>query len=161
MESRGEISAPASIAANSPSIRDALISYGILQQSPGRISFCHQRYLDHLIAERLLRQIYERAGSVLSWLGPKENQSLFRREQLHQVLAMLAEESPPDFLSNARELLESIQVRFHLKHLVLELIGQLDEISGEISEYCLALVDDTCGCCARWPSTFLIRSRKY
>jgi hypothetical protein len=142
MESRGEISAPASIAANSPSIRDALISYGILQQSLGTISFCHQRYLDHLIAERLLRQIYKGAGSVLSWLGPKENQSLFRREQLRQVLAMLAEESPPDFLSNAQELLKSIQVRFHLKHLVLELIGQLDEIRGEIGEYCLALTDD-------------------
>lgn len=143
MESRGEISAPVSITAKNPSIRNALISYGILQQSLGRISFCHQRYLDHLIAERLLRQIYEGAGSVLSWLGAKENQSLFRREQLRQVLAMLAEESPPEFLSSALELLESEKVHFHLKHLVLELVGQLDEIPGEIGEYCLALVDDT------------------
>lgn len=142
MENRGEISAPVSITANNPSIRDAFISYGILQQSPGRISFCHQRYLDYLIAERLLRQIYKGAGSVLSWLGLKENQSLFRREQLRQVLAMLAEDSPSDFLDNARELLESGEVRFHLKHLVLELIGQLDEIPEEIGEYCLALVDD-------------------
>ena len=142
MENRGEISAPVSITAKNPSIRDALISYGILQQSPGRISFCHQRFLDHLIAERLLRQIYEGAGSVLSWLGAKENQSLLRREQLRQVLAMLSEESPPDFLSSALELLESEKVRFHLKHLVLELVGQLDEIPGEIGEYCLDLVDD-------------------
>lgn len=143
MERRGENSVPASFAAINPLIRDALISYGILQQSPGRISFCHQRYLDHLIAERLLRWIYKGAGSVLSWLGPRENQSLFRREQLRQILSLLAEESLSDFLTNARELLESKEVRFHLKHLVLELIGQLGKISRETGEYCLNLMDDT------------------
>ena len=142
METKGEISAPVSITPNNPLIQDALISYGILQKSPGRISFCHQRYLDHLIAERVVRQIFKGAGTVTSWLGPKENQSLFRREQLRQALVMLADESPSDFLSNGRELLESDEVRFHLKHLVLELIGQLDEISEEIAKYCLILLED-------------------
>ncbi len=142
MENKGDISAPASIAAQSPSIRDALVSFGILQPSPGRISFCHQRYLDHLIAERLLRRIYQGTGSVLDWLGPRENQSLFRREQLRQVLAMMSEESPPVFFNTARELLESTSVRFHLKHLVLELIGQLDEITEDIGRYFLNLLND-------------------
>lgn len=45
MENKGEISAPAGIVAKNPSIRDALISFGILQPSPGRIGFCHQRFL--------------------------------------------------------------------------------------------------------------------
>ncbi|MEN8130113.1 MAG: hypothetical protein ABFS45_07930 [Pseudomonadota bacterium] len=143
MEKYGEISAPASIASKKPLIRDALTSYGILQCNPGRISFCHQRYLDHLIAERLLDRIYSGEGSVISWLGPRKNQSLYRRDQLRQVLAMLAEESPLDFLSNAQELLESAEVRFHLKHLVIELIGQLDEIPREIAGYCLKLMVDS------------------
>ncbi len=142
MENTGEISAPARIVANAPSVRDAFISFGILQPSPGRISFCHQRYLDYLIAERLLRRIDQGAGSVRDWLGPKENQSLFRREQLRQVLAMLSEESPADFFNTARELLESTAVRFHLKHLVLELIGQLDAIPGDIGSYFLGLLND-------------------
>ena len=106
-----------------------------------RISFCHQRYLDHLIAERLLQKIYQGTGSVIEWLGPKENQSLFRREQLRQVLAMLSEESPGDFFNTARELLESTAVRFHLKHLVLELIGQIDEIADDFGAYFLKLLD--------------------
>ena len=142
MESRGEISAPASVAPKDPVVRDALISFGIIQQGVGRISFCHQRYLDHLIAERLLQKIYHRTGSVIDWLGPRENQSLFRREQLRQVLAMLSEESPVDFFNSARELFESEAVRFHLKHLVLELIGQLDEITANIGSYFLGLLDD-------------------
>jgi hypothetical protein len=135
LERSGEISAPVSIVAQKPIIRDALVSFGILQSSAGRISFCHQRYLDHLIAERLLQHIYQGNGSVLDWLGPKETQSLFRREQLRQALAMLSEETPADFFNTARELLESTAVRFHLKHLVLELIGQLDEITDDIGNF--------------------------
>jgi len=142
MESRGEISAPASVAAKDPVVRDAFISFGILQQGAGRISFCHQRYLDHLIAERLLQKIYQGTGSVIDWLGSRQNQSLFRREQLRQVLAMLAEESPDDFLETARTLLESKDVRFHLKHLVLELIGQMDRITSGLGSYFLGLLDD-------------------
>lgn len=142
MEGKGEISAPATLVAKNPAVRDAFVSFGILQPGAVRISFCHQRYLDHLIAERLLQKIYQGTGSVIEWLGPKENQSLFRREQLRQVLAMLSEESLADFFNTARGLLESTAVRFHLKHLVLELIGQLDEIADDIGKYFLRLLDE-------------------
>jgi len=142
MEEKGEISAPASIGAQKPNVRDALVSFGILQLSPGRITFCHQRYLDHLVAERILQSVYQGTGSVLSWLGTKENQSLFRREQLRQALGMLVDESPEDFFSAARELLESADVHFHLKHLVLEVIGQLDKINEDIGNYFLNLLND-------------------
>jgi len=142
MEEKGEISAPPSIGGKNPTVRDVLVSFGILQLSPDRISFCHQRYLDHLIAERILQSIYQGTGSVLSWLGTKENQSLFRREQLRQVLGMLVDESPADFFSTAMELLESADVRFHLKHLVLELIGQLHEVTDDIGRYFLNLLND-------------------
>ena len=142
MEGKGEISAPATLVTKDPALRDACVSFGILQQGAGRISFCHQRYLDHLIAERLLQKIYQGTGSVIEWLGPKANQSLFRREQLRQVLAMLSEEAPADFFNTARGLLESAAVRFHLKLLVLEMIGQLDEITDDIGEYFLKLIDE-------------------
>jgi hypothetical protein len=142
MENRGEVSAPANIASQDPLVRDALTSYGILQQEPHKIVFSHQRYLDYLIAKRLLLQIYKGTRSVLGWLGTKEKQSLFRREQLRQILALLADESPSDFISSAKELLESVDIRFHLKHLVLELIGQLDEIEEDIGKYCLSLINN-------------------
>ena len=41
MESRGTVSAPTRISEKNPSVQDSLISYGILQKSAGRISFCH------------------------------------------------------------------------------------------------------------------------
>ena len=141
-EYRWEISIPAGLASGNPHIRDVLISYGILQESAGRIIFCHQRYLDHLIAERLLKQVCMGNGSVLLWLGSKEKQSLVRREQLRQVLAMLSEQAPLDFSAHIREILESEEIRFHLKHLVLEVVGLLKEINENIGKYFNALMDD-------------------
>lgn len=142
MESQGKISAPARIAESYPKIAEALYSYGIIQQSFGRVSFCHQCYLDFLIASRLLKQIDESIESIFKWLGPKEKQSLFRREQLRQALAMLADESKTRFLRISQEILLSKEVRFHIKHLLLELIGTLDEIPDELGKYCLKLYCD-------------------
>ncbi len=139
MENQGEISAPVVMAQQKTRVRNALISYGVLQKNQNRISFCHQRYLDYLIAERLLIRIYEKSSSIKEWLGGKEKQTLFRREQLRQVLASLADESLKEFFDNARTLLESEEVRFHLKHLILQMIGQLDELTEDIGNYCLAL----------------------
>jgi hypothetical protein len=143
MESSGEVSVPEVIAAQNPKLSSALISYGVLQLSQKRISFCHQRYLDYLVAERLSLQIYAQKSSILDWLGGKEKQSLFRREQLRQVLALLVDDSLSNFLISAKILLEAATVRFHLKHLVLELIGQLDDITEDIGTYCLVLTEDS------------------
>jgi hypothetical protein len=142
MEQNGKISAPSRIIASWPRIKEALFSYGVLQESAGMISFCHQSYLDYLIAERLLRQMDAGTGSILGWLGTKENQSLFRREQLRQVLVMLAEESQRRFLLSVKQLLETEEVRFHIKHLALEVIGSQEEITEELGDYCLTLYRD-------------------
>jgi len=142
MESHVEISAPIVLTQRNPRVRDALISYGVLQKNGKRISFCHQRYLDYLIAERILIRINEKSSSIKDWLGEKEKQTLFRREQLRQVFASQVDASLAEFFNNARLLLESAEVRFHLKHLILEILGQLDEVTEDISNYCLALAND-------------------
>ncbi len=141
-ETHGRISVPIRVASLWPNIIEALCSYGILQENSGQISFCHQRYLDYLIAERLLNQIDAGSGDILVWLGIKEKQSLFRREQLRQALVIMSEESPQKFLQSAKQILESTQVRFHIKHLVLEIIGFQEKVSDEIGNYCLDLLGD-------------------
>lgn len=142
MELHGKISAPKRISANSPTVLDALCSHAILQEDAGQLTFCHQSYLDYLIADRLLRQIDKGTGTVIDWLGPKERQSLFRREQLRQVLAMLYQESATHFLTSVKQILDSGEIRFHLKHLVLEVIGQLENPDEPIWNYCVTLLND-------------------
>ncbi len=142
MELHGKISAPERVAGNSPTVLDALCSHAIFQEDAGQLTFCHQSYLDYLIADRVLCQIDMGTGTVIDWLGPKERQSLFRREQLRQVLAMLYDDSSADFLRSVKQILESGNVRFHLKHLVLEVIGQLENPDEPIGNYCVLLLND-------------------
>jgi len=139
IESNGKISVPERVVSSWPSVIDAFCSYGVLQKNSGMINFCHQRYLDHLIANNLLAQIDAGTRNVLDWLGAKEKQSLFRREQLRQALVMISEESPERFLQSAQQVLASNEVRFHIKHLVLEIIGSQEDISDEFGQYCLDL----------------------
>ncbi len=142
MEQKGKISSPRRIVTSHPRIYEALCSYGILQEEANRVSFCHQRYLDYLIADRLLLGIYQGSGKILDWLGDREQQSLFRREQLRQALVMLSEEDPHLFFSETKAILEAMSVRFHIKHLVLELIGQQETITEGLFDYCFSLFQD-------------------
>jgi hypothetical protein len=142
MELKGKISAPASLISNRQKINTELHTLGVIRTDDMQITFCHQSYLDFRIADRLLREIHQGAGRVKDWLGTKENQSLFRREQLRQVLLLLSDDSPSEFLSNIRELLEDRNIRFHLKHLILEVIGQIEEPSQLLCDYLLELIAD-------------------
>ena len=146
MERMGRISMPERIISPTPRINEALFSYGLLQQEDQKISFCHQSYLDYLIADRVLMQIETGQQDILKWLGEKSQQSLFRREQLRQALVMLSEESSLHFFNSARQLIESENIRFHIKHLVLELFGALDNQHIRIFEYCLKLYQDEYWC---------------
>ncbi len=139
MERQGKISAPKRVAGTAPKVLDALKSYGVLQEDASRISFCHQQYLDFLIADRLLCEIDQGTGNITVWLGSREKQSLFRREQLRQALVMLSEESPDEFLAEAESILNADSIRFHIKHLVLELIGIQDVVNEDLYSFCLRL----------------------
>lgn len=142
IEKNGKISVPERVVLSWPNEINAFCSFGILQQNSGMINFCHQRYLDHLIANDLLTQIDAGTGNILGWLGIKGKQSLFRREQLRQALLMMSEESPEKFFVSVQEVLESKEVRFHIKHLVLEIIGSQESVSDELGRYCLRLFQD-------------------
>lgn len=143
IETNGKISIPERAVSSSPIAIDAFCSYGILQKNAGMINFCHQRYLDHLIANNLLGQIDTGTGSILDWLGTRDKQSLFRREQLRQALVMMSEESPDRFLQSVKQVLASDEIRFHIKHLVLEIIGSQESVSDELGQYCLDLFHGT------------------
>lgn len=146
MEQKGKISAPASLILNRQEINTELHTLGVIRTYSNQVTFCHQSYLDFRIADRLLREIHQGKGRVKDWLGAKGKQSLFRREQLRQVLLLLCDDSPNEFLSNVKELLGSNDIRFHLKHLILEVIDQIEEPSQPLCEYLFELYADDYWC---------------
>lgn len=128
--------------------REALTSLHILQISddstlPGFVSFCHQSYLDHLVARRLIEEIRSGSADLLDWLGERDRQTLFRREQLRLVLGSLREEAQPQYLATLRQILHAGDaVRFHLRLLVLQFFSQLRDLRfGEV-EIVLELLED-------------------
>ncbi len=143
LQQEGKGSAPCSLVEGRPHAVQAMHSLGILQTTRSQITFRHQSYLDFCIAARLLKEIYQGTGTVLDWLGQKSQQSLFRREQLRQVLSLLAVESPKDFLESVGEILAAQNVRFHLKHLVLELVGQVEEPDATLLSFLRGLLYDS------------------
>jgi hypothetical protein len=139
LEQHGRISAPRSLVVET-TILDALCACGLLRANDGQITFSHQSYLDYQIANRVVREINASNQNICVWLGPRERQSLIRREQLRQALCLLSEESANGLLETVKTILGSSDVRFHLKHLCLEVIGQLDNPSGAILAYLKDLV---------------------
>jgi len=143
MENKGVISAPYSLVEN-PNVLEKIISVDLLQlSSANKITFSHQSYLDYQIAIKLVKDIFRGSGGLLKWLGNKDKQTLYRREQLRQALGLLSEESPEDFLEEVKELLNSDEVRFNLKHLVLEIIGQIQVPPHSILNLVTDLLDDS------------------
>ncbi|MEE9128814.1 MAG: hypothetical protein V3T84_02265 [Phycisphaerales bacterium] len=131
MEQNSILTAPTAIVGDLDSF-DALLSVGILRTTGEAISFAHQSYLDYQIASRVVREVHSNGRSIVSWLGSRDNQSLFRREQLRQALCLLGEDAGATFGSVVNELLDSAEVRFHLKHLCLEVVGQVETPSDQL-----------------------------
>lgn len=134
MEVNGKVAAPRSIATDQH-ILAALHACGLLKEQGGQVTFSHQSYLDFQIANRVVYDIFSSGRSVVEWLGDRKGQSLFRREQLRQALCLLNEESPEQFLRSVKDIISGSGIRFHLKHLCLEVLGQLDNPSDTLLEF--------------------------
>lgn len=133
METHATLSAPRRLIEAHEGLATELQTQNVIHVEKHSVSFCHQSYLDFLIANRVLGQLVSGSEAVLDWLGDRNEQSLFRREQLRQLLFLLAEESPQDLASSLDELLTSDDVRFHIRQLVIEAIGQLRPVPALIN----------------------------
>lgn len=140
MEKNSRLSSPSTLFTNLTTL-NALLSSGLLRESNGQITFAHQSYLDYEIASRVVREIHTTGKDIVDWLGPRNSQSLFRREQLRQALCLLSDDSPEQFLTEVRSILDSSKVRFHLKHLCLEVIGQIDSPDSDLIDFLLELCE--------------------
>lgn len=121
---------------------NCLHSLGVLQTTAYKTTFCHQSYLDFLVADAVLQQITAGQTTLLKWLGTREAQLLDRRDQLTQALSLVADEEPERLFYLANELLASPSIRFHLKHLALSTLGQLDQPPEPIQQTITSLLDD-------------------
>ena len=142
MDRNGQLVAPERLGGPLPRARDALTSVGVFDIADGRIAFQHQSHFDFLVAERLLRDIAAGQGDVVDWLV-RTKQSLFRRDQLRQVLALLRDEDTHTYDDTIRTLIKDDRVRFHIKHLVLGLLRYSDPPTEGEKSFVLEMLNES------------------
>lgn len=118
-----------SIPINDNKIMEALISVGVLTKSSNRLSFRHQALYDFKLGQQLFEAACISESNVLSQLGTKAQQTLAKREHLKYGLNMLLAHSEKMFSKVALAILESPDIRFHMKYLVLNSLKDIDSLS--------------------------------
>lgn len=134
MDSTGRLTAPLSLVSSSRThVVDFLQSTGVIRiDDRNQCVFTHQSYLDFLVADELNRRLLSGEISLPDWLRASD-QSLFRRDQLRQVLALQRDDNAKAYCDAIESILCDKGIRFHLKHLVIRLLSQAEPpMSGEV-----------------------------
>lgn len=98
-----------------------LRSIEILRQKDGRLQFFHQTFFDFVFTKRFV----EEGKPILKYLK-ESNQALEVRAKLKMIINYLREVEEEKYLDIIQELLFNSSIRFHLKSLVINLIGFQD-----------------------------------
>jgi hypothetical protein len=127
MSSRQELSVPKTrLDGLSPEFLDVMVSEGVLTFDKGRYGFGHESFFDYCYARSAGAGNKDFVGFLES-----DDQILFRRAQLRQVLAYLRDSEHTRFLKSVSDALASKRIRPHLKLLVLELIASIEDPSDD------------------------------
>ena len=107
---------------------NVLASEGVVYVQDGSVRFFHESFFDYAFARTFLRL----NNDLVQWLLADE-QHLFRRSQVRQVLAFLRsrETDRGHYLKALEGLLSHPRVRFHIKKLVLDWLGALPDPTSD------------------------------
>ncbi len=122
MSNRQALSAPAINLDDVAAIRDALLSEHVLVQDGARVNFFHEGFFDYAFARRFAATDGDLMGLLRS-----DEQHLFRRAQVRQILLHQREIDRPLYAKNVNTLLTSADIRFHIKQLVFALLAQFTD----------------------------------
>ena len=127
LSARRQLQAPRLALAGHEAALDAMASEGVVVIEGSQAAFSHASFFDYAFA----RGFIGRGEELVGWLQT-DGQDLFRRSQTRQVLEFLRDDGPKVYLETLSHLLADESVRFHLKRLALDWLGQLaDPREGE------------------------------
>jgi ATPase family associated with various cellular activities (AAA). len=114
---------------------DYLVSNGMLVDNGKNISFVHQSMYDFFIVENMIDRFYSDDESIESLIGTKEKQTPVKRYQLQMLLQNIAEQDIDSFMQIGKEILNSKQIRFYMKYVFFEVLGQIREIDYAVQSF--------------------------
>ena len=138
-----QFSIPISLLSNpNPNALEVLISVGILHKHENQISFQHQALFDYHLGKRLFDTAQRSSDALLEEIGSKSEQTLTRREHIKYALKLLAQSKQSVFCKNALALLNSTDIRFHIKYLAINVIGEVTTIKAPLRHLIITLIDN-------------------
>lgn len=120
MSEQQRLEAPEDTIAGFAGALDVLASEGLIVRTRRHINFFHESFFDYIYA----RTFYNRQQSLESLLLSSE-QHLFRRTQARQILVLLRQDDRPRYVRELREVLNSKDIRYHIKVAVAQWLGSL------------------------------------
>ncbi|KXB59122.1 hypothetical protein HMPREF3180_02402, partial [Leptotrichia wadei] len=103
-----------------------LNSAGMLNIQKDKVSFFHQSIFDHFISELMIEK-FEEGLDIVEIIGDKDKQTPNRRYQIQMFLQTLLEENSEEFLDFGEKLLDNDGVRYYIKNLFYEILGQVSK----------------------------------
>lgn len=113
-----------------------LASEQVIAIEDDRVSFFHETFFDFTFA----RQWLSRQQSMVEFLCAQE-QELFRRAQVRQILELLRERDPDRFRTEVEAVLGSADVRFHIKETVVAVFANISSPEFDDVELVLRLAE--------------------
>ena len=114
-----------------------LASEQLIAIEADRVSFFHETFFDFTFA----RQWLSRQQSMVEFLCAQE-QELFRRAQVRQILELLREREPDRFRTEVEAVLASADVRFHIKETVVAVFANVNAPTSEDVELVVRLAEN-------------------
>ena len=118
---------------------EAMASEAVVQVQDGEIGFFHESFFDYSFARSFLRA----NSDLVRWLE-SDQQHLFRRSQVRQVLTFLRDRESdwPRYIQTLGALLGHSGIRFHIKKLVLDWLHALPDPTKEEWDIVESLVNE-------------------
>ena len=113
---------------------DYLISSGIIVNQNNKIGFVHQSILDCLISQNMMTNYFE-GQSIEDIIGEKSKQDPARRYQVQMFLQNILEYESYDFIQIGEKMLASDNIRYYVKYLFYEILGQVQEPDENVAQF--------------------------
>lgn len=113
---------------------DYLISSEIIMVQNNKIGFVHQSILDYFISQRMMEKYFD-GQSMENIIGEKCKQTPGRRYQVQMFLQNLLEYDSSDFILVGEKMLISDNIRYYVKYVFYEILGQIREPDNNILQF--------------------------
>lgn len=113
---------------------DYLISCEMILVQKEKVGFVHQSILDYFMSKRMAEKYYD-GQSIEEVIGEKDKQTPSKRYQVQMFLQNILDYDTAEFIAAGEKMLDSENVRYYVKFLFYEILGQIAEPDDTILQF--------------------------